>query len=269
MTTPTTGRAYLDAVLEQPGSVLAFAHRGGTDHEGYGGLENTLVAFERAVALGYHYLETDVHVTADGVLLAFHDDVLDRVTDRVGRIDSLRYADVRGALIGGRAEIPRLADLFDAVPGVRFNIDLKSAGAVRALADFIAVREAHDRVLIGSFDRARMREFRRVTAGRVATSATPSEVATFLAVPNAAVARRVAGDFDALQVPHRHGRLRVTTRSLVRRAHAAGLHVHVWTIDEPEEMRLLLDLGVDGLVTDRIDVLKDVLVERGQWGAAR
>lgn len=266
MTSPTTGRAYLDAVLEHPGSVLAFAHRGGAYHPDIEGLENTLAAFEHAVALGYRYLETDVHVTADGVLLAFHDEVLDRVTDRVGSIGGLRYADVRGALIGGREEIPRLDALFDALPAdVHFNIDLKSDGSVTALADFVAARDARDRVLVGSFSRSRMRDFRRVTAGRVATSATPSEVAAFLAVPNAALAKRLAGDFDALQVPRRRGRVRVVTPGLLRRAHAVGTHVHVWTIDEPDEMRELLDLGVDGLITDRTDVLKAVLAERGQW----
>ncbi len=265
MIPPTTGRAYLDAVLDQPGSVLALAHRGGAAHPEITGLENTLPAFEHAVALGYRYLETDVHVTSDGVLLAFHDAVLDRVTDRQGELALLPYADVRTARIGGRVEIPRLADLFDALPEARFNIDVKAEGAVRAMADFIAARQAWDRVLIGSFSTARMRHFRASTGGRVATSATPVEVAAFLAAPNAAIARRVGRGFDALQVPHRRGRLRVVTPRVVRRAQAAGKHVHVWTVDEAEEMHELLDRGVHGLITDRTDVLKDVLVERGQW----
>ncbi|MEO9323891.1 glycerophosphodiester phosphodiesterase family protein [Nocardioides sp. C4-1] len=258
-TPPRTGRRYLDDALEQPGAVLALAHRGGAYHPDIEGLENTLEAFRHAVALGYRYLETDVHVTADGVLLAFHDDVLDRVSDRQGAIATLTHVDVREARIGGREEVPTLARLLDELPGVRFNIDLKSDGAVRPLADVIAARDLWDDVLVGSFAHERMREFRRLTEGRVATSATPREVVTFLA----GVRRRA--DFDALQVPHRRGRVLVTSARLVRRAHAARKHVHVWTIDEAAEMRELLDLGVDGLFTDRTDTLKDVLVERGQW----
>lgn len=268
MTSPRTGRTYLDAVLDQPGSVLAFAHRGGAYHPEIEGLENTLAAFDHAVTLGYRYLETDVHVTRDGVLLAFHDDVLDRVTDSSGSIERSTYAAVRGARIGGREEIPSLAALFDAFPNARFNIDLKSGGAVRALADFVAARHAWDRVLVGSFSRARLSEFRRLTRGLVATSATPPEVAAFLAAPTAAVAARVGAGFEALQIPHRQGRLVVTSPRLVRRAHHVGKHVHVWTIDRAEEMRELIDRGVDGLFTDRTDVLKSVLVEDGRWREA-
>ncbi len=259
VTSPTTGRRYLDEVLDPPGSVLAFAHRGGVYHPEIEGLENTLQAFRHAYALGYRYLETDVHVTADGVLLAFHDAALDRVTDQQGVIAGLTHAEIRRARIGGREEVPTLAALVEELPGVRFNIDVKADGAVRPLADFVAARGLEDDVLVGSFSRSRMREFRRLSGGRVATSAAPAEVAAFLAVP------RRAAPFDALQIPHRRGPLVVASARLVRRAHAAGKHVHVWTVDAPEEMRELLDRGVDGLFTDRTDVLKDVLVERGQW----
>ena len=266
MTVPPTGFAYLDRVLDPPGSVLAFAHRGGAYHPEIEGLENTLAAFRHAVGLGYDYLETDVHVTRDGVLLAFHDSVLDRVTDRRGEIAALSLREVREALVGGREAVPTLAELFDAFPHARFNIDLKSEGAVPALADFIAARDAWDRVLVGSFSRRRTARFRELTGGRVPTSATPGQIAAFRLLPSARLAALVAGrGADALQVPHRRGRLLVVTPGLVRRAHAAGRHVHVWTIDEAAEMRELLDRGVDGLFTDRTDILKAVLVQRGQW----
>ncbi len=266
MTATATGFAYLDEVLAQSGAVLAFAHRGGAFHPENEGLENTLAAFKLAVALGFDYLETDVHVTRDGVLLAFHDSVLDRVTDRQGQIADLDYEDVRSALIGGREQVPPLADLFDGFPDARFNIDIKSAGAVPALAEFIAARVAWDRVLVGSFSQRRMNEFRRLTGGRVATSATPAEVAAFVLAPTGRIADLLTrGRVAALQIPHRRGRWVVATPALVRRAHAAGKHVHVWTIDDPDEMRELLDRGVDGLMTDRTDVLRSVLLERGQW----
>ena len=166
MTSPRTGRAYLDAVLEHPGAVLAMAHRGGAGHPDLIGLENTRTAFAHAISLGYDYLETDVHATADGVLMAFHDDVLERVTDHTGSIATSTYDVVREARIAGREEIPTLDSLFEAFPTAKFNIDLKSAGAVRTLADFLAARRVHDRVLVGSFSRARMRECRRRCSGR-------------------------------------------------------------------------------------------------------
>lgn len=252
---------YLDAPLP-----LAFAHRGGAYHPEIEGLENTLAAFRHAVALGYTYLETDVHVTRDGVLLAFHDTVLDRVTDRTGSVAEVTYAEVQQALIGGAEPVPTLAELFDAFPDARFNIDLKSAGAVDALAAFVEERRAWDRVLVGSFSARRLEAFRRRTRGRVATSAHPLEVAAFVLSPTAAVARLLTrGQPRALQVPHRQGAFVVASERLVRRAHAAGLQVHAWTIDDPIEMNLLLDRGVDGIMTDRTDILRDVLRARGQW----
>ncbi|MBC9733899.1 glycerophosphodiester phosphodiesterase [Nocardioides marmotae] len=266
MTAPRTGWAYLDEVLATPGSVLAFAHRGGAYHPDIEGLENTRAAFAHAVGLGYDYLETDVHVTADGVLLAFHDAVLDRVTDLRGAIADLTYAEVRRAHVGGREEVPTLAELVTAFPQARFNVDLKSDGAVDALARFVEDHRAHDRLLVGSFVQSRVRRFRTLTAGRVPTAATPAEIVAFRLLPSGRLAdlvtrRRVA----ALQVPHRRARWVIATPGLVRRAHRAGKHVHVWTIDAPEEMELLLDRGVDGLMTDRTDLLRDVLVRRGQW----
>ena len=256
---PDTG--YLDS--PRP---LAFAHRGGAYHPEIEGLENTLAAFAHAVHLGYTYLETDVHVTSDGVLLAFHDTVLDRVTDRTGNVADRTYDEVQQALIAGREPVPTLAQLFDAFPGARFNIDLKSAGAVEALAAFIEEREAWHRVLVGSFSARRMGAFRRRTAGRVATSAHPLEVVAFVVSPSGRLARWLTrGRPLALQVPHRRGRLVVVSPGLVRRAHAAGVQVHVWTIDDPIEMNTLLDRGVDGIMTDRTDILRDVLRARGQW----
>lgn len=262
VTPPRTGRAFLD----EPSTVLAFAHRGGAFHPELEGLENTLAAFRHAVALGYEYLETDVHATRDGVLLAFHDRVLDRVTDGTGEIAALTYAEVRGALINGSERVPTLAQLFDEFPDARFNIDLKAPAAVRPLAEFLEARSLHDQVLVGSFSGASLRAFRTLTRGRVATSAHPLEVVTFLLSPSGRLADLLTRrKVDALQVPHRRGPVRVAGSWLIRKAHRAGKHVHVWTVDDPAEMRELLDRGVDGLMTDRTDLLKEVLVARGQW----
>jgi glycerophosphoryl diester phosphodiesterase len=263
---PATGHAYLDAVLEHPGSVIAMAHRGGARHPDLAGLENTLFAFRHAVALGYRYLETDVHVTRDGSLVAFHDSVLDRMTDRPGELASLHADELAEARIAGEHAVPSMAELLEELPGCRFNIDLKAPGSVAALADLLDRTNAHERVCVGSFSSASLHRFRRLTGGRVATSAAPVEVAQFLSTSWPVLRRLVRRPpFGVLQIPRRRGRVPLVTRSLVRRAHAAGVHVHVWTVDEASEMEELLDLGVDGLITDRTDVLKDVLGARGLW----
>jgi len=266
---PRTGFAYLDRVLDQPGSVLALAHRGGAYHPDLEGLENTLAAFRHAVALGYDHLETDVHVTRDGVLLAFHDSVLDRVTDHTGAVADMTLADVRRARVGGREEVPTLAELLDALPDACFNIDVKSDASAPALAEFVAERNAWDRVLAGSFSQRRTDELRRLTGGRLATPATPAEAAAFRALPSGRLAGLVTRDrVAAVQVPHFRKGVRIVTPGLVRRAHRAGAHVHVWTVDDPAEMHELLDRGVDGIITDRTDILRDVLISRGQWRGA-
>jgi glycerophosphoryl diester phosphodiesterase len=276
-TSPVTGYPYLDAVLDRPGSVIAMAHRGGALHPEIPGMENTLHAFEHAVALGYRYLETDVHASKDGVLLAFHDAALDRVTDTSGRLADLTAEQISAVRIGGEHAVPTMAELLESFPGCRFNIDLKSEGAIEPLVTLLDRTRAHDRVCVGSFSWSRIRAFRRATDGRVATAAAPAEVAAFLVPVPGRLLRVTAGRAaQVLQVPWRHRQRRVTvvTPAFVRRAHDAGVHVHVWTgdehsqwvsIDEPESMHTLLDMGVDGLITDRTDVLKQVLLSRGQW----
>ena len=260
MTRPRTGFPFLDSVLDQPGSVLAFAHRGGAYHPDLEGLENTLTAFQHAVDLGYAYLETDVHVTRDGTLLAFHDAALDRVTAHTGKVAELSYAEVAEAVVGEREKVPTMDSLLEEFPGVRFNIDLKSDAAVPALAELVRRHGAYDRVCVGSDRR---------TTGSAGSSATgsPRLPARWTSACSASSPRVVdaltRGRGAALQVPHRRGRLTVVTEALVARAHALGRHVHVWVVDEPDHMHELLDLGVDGLMTDRTDLLRDVLVARG------
>lgn len=264
MERPVTGFDYLDDVAAP--AIIAMAHRGGAEHPDLPGMENTTAAFRHAVALGYGYLETDVHVTASGDLVAFHDDVLDRVSDGSGRIAAVTAEVVARARIAGDHPIPLLADLLEEFPTSRFNIDLKATGTAAALARLLDRTGAGSRVCVGSFSAANLAEFRRLTGGTVATSAAPAEVAAFLALPMGRLARLVTRRrVAALQVPARHRGIPVVTRSLVRTAHAAGAHVHVWTIDDPAEMRSLIDLGVDGLITDRTDLLKDLLVEQGLW----
>ncbi|MFP5281963.1 MAG: glycerophosphodiester phosphodiesterase family protein [Actinomycetes bacterium] len=256
--------AYFDAPF------LALAHRGGAHYPPNLGRENTAHAFGEAVALGYRYLETDVHATADGELLAFHDDRLDRVTNATGKIGDLPYARVREALVHGIDPIPRLADLLEAFPATRFNLDAKSAAAVEPLARVVAEHEAYDRVCVGSFGVRRLHRLRRLLGPRVASSASPAGVAWYRFAPWLAWALRSPA--AALQIPLSYRlagrRVQVLTPTLLRAAHRTGKQVHIWTIDDATQMDSLIDAGVDGIVTDRPDRLKTVLVRRGRWAGS-
>ncbi len=240
---------------------LAFAHRGGAA----GGLENSMAAFQQAVDLGYRYLETDVHATADGVLLAFHDHTLDRVTDARGRVAQLPYRQVAQARIGGREPIPRLEDLLGAWPQVRVNVDVKEQAAIGPLIDAVRRTGAIDRICVASFSDARLRAVRGTLGPTLCTSLGPSRATALRLASYAGLRRLVPRDIPCAQLPNRVGPYRVVDRRLVRAAHRGGLAVHVWTIDDPAEMHRLLDLGVDGLMTDRIDTLRAVLLDRGSW----
>ena len=247
---------FLDAPLP-----LAFAHRGGAA----AGDENTAAAFERAITLGYRYVETDVHATADGVPVVFHDATLDRVTGRAGQVAALRWADLRTVRVGGSAAVPRLDEVLDAWPEIRFNIDVKADAGAEPTVEAVRRAAAQDRVLLASFSDARLAELRRLAGPAVATSlgrraVTRMRIASLAGLPVPRPASAVAA-----QVPVRHGRVRVVDDRFVRSAHRTGLQVHVWTIDDPAEMERLLDLGVDGLMTDRIEVLREVYQRRGHW----
>jgi glycerophosphoryl diester phosphodiesterase len=247
---------------------VALAHRGGALFEPNVGLENTLTAFRRAVDLGYTHVETDVHLTRDGRLVAFHDERLDRVTDRPGLLGELTWEEIGRARFPSGEGVPLLTDVIDALPGTRLNIDLKSPGTAGPLWELIEQRGLHDLMCVGSFSQRSITEFRRLARGRVATAASQLGTALMTFGPRW-FSRVLHTPADVFQVPTttviRGRTVRIVTRRFVDAAHAVGKQVHVWTIDERDEMHRLLDLGVDGLVSDRIDVLREVLEERGQW----
>lgn len=247
---------YLDAPTP-----LAFAHRGGAADA----LENTAEAFARAVALGYRYIETDVHATADGVAVVLHDATLRRVAGVPGRVSRLRWADLRQVRVGGAAAVPRLDEVLDAWPQVRFNIDVKADPAARPAVAALRRTGAGDRVLLASFSDRRLRRLRALTGGAVATSLGVREAARLRIAAATGRPLRPPPTAVAAQVPLRYGRLRVVNHRFVAYAHRLGLHVHVWTINDPTEMHELLDLGVDGIMTDHIHVLREVYLDRGLW----
>lgn len=245
------------AFLEHTG-VLAFAHRGDSE----AAPENTAAAFESAVAQGFQYLETDVHCTRDGVLLAFHDDRLDRVTSDRGRIAALDYSVIARARVHGREPIPLLEELLAAFPLTRFNIDPKSDKAVEPLIEVIRKTRAQERVCIGSFSDKRLRHIRAALPGICTSMATFETTRARLAsigVPTGALQAACA------QVPVWWNGIKVVDHRFIRAMKARGLHTHVWTVNQREEMNRLLDLGVEGLMSDRPAVLKSVLRSRGQW----
>jgi glycerophosphoryl diester phosphodiesterase len=251
---------------------LAFAHRGGS----LLWPENTIVAFRGAVEMGYRYLETDLHATRDGALVLLHDDTLERTTDGSGPVWEHTLAELKRfdaghhfSPDGGRTypyrgqgvTVPTLEEVLEAFPEVRLNVEIKQEQppAVQAVADFIERRGLQDRLLVAAFRDRVVREFRSASGGYVATSAARGEARRFWLASRLRLERLLPVPYDALQVPARYGTRTVVDRRFVEAAHRRGLHVHVWTVDEPEEMRWLLGLGVDGLMSDRPDLLLEAV----------
>ena len=222
-----------------------------------------MAAFEHAVALGYRYLETDVQATADGVLVTFHDDSLDRMTDHRGVVRDLPWSVVGRARVGGEHPIPRLEDLLGTWPQARVNIDPKHDAAVNPLVEVLRRTASTSRVCIGSFSDRRLARIRRQLGPDLCTSLGPFGVARLKAAAVGLPVGVLPG--ACAQVPVSTRGVTVTDGPLVRAAHERGMQVHVWTIDDAAEMERLLDLGVDGLMTDRPLVLKRVLERRGAW----
>lgn len=290
---------------------LRFAHRGSTILWP----ENTMTAFQGAVDLGCIYIETDLHVTKDGVIVMFHDDYLERLTNGSGPVKDWLWQDLQkldaayyfkpgtglsppteptpshrgkpgksGTKSGDRLSsptdpppphgagrsaapenseafplrnkgirIPSLEEAMTTFPKVMFNLDLKQPGIEQVVADFISAKGFEDRVLIASFKDKRVRRCRKLLNNRAASSAGAFEAACFWAASRLGISRNTAA--DALQVPVRQGRTTIVDRKFIDAAHERGIQVHVWTVNDPEEMRSLIEMGVDGIVTDRIDLL--------------
>jgi glycerophosphoryl diester phosphodiesterase len=246
------GRSSL--FLGDPGPI-ALAHRGGAKEA----VENSPAAFERAVSLGFRFIETDVRATRDGHAVVLHDATLDRTTDLAGAVSSLPLAHVQRTVLADGTTPVTLLEALHRWPTVRFNVDVKDDHGIVPFLSAVDAADAWHRVCAAAFSTARLRRLRALGGPRLITSMGPTEVARLV------VGMPVRSPAVAAQVPREQGRIPVVTRRFVQRAHARGLHVHVWTIDDPGGMEQLLDLGVDGLVTDRPSVLRAVLERRGMW----
>ncbi|WP_205633151.1 glycerophosphodiester phosphodiesterase [Enhygromyxa salina] len=262
----------------QSRGLACLAHRGGAASHP----ENTLDAFRAGLDAGCQWIETDLHMTRDGHIVCFHDDRLDRTTNGHGEIRRLTLAQLRRLDAGyhftldGRSypfrdkgvTVPTLEEVVGLDPEVRVNLDIKQRrpAIVAELWRQIEALQIHDRVLVGSSDLTSLRAFRRLAGGRVASSACTSEVFAFWLAARAGLSARVPIEpieYDALQVPVSFHGLQVITSAFVRAAHQRGLQVHVWTIDETEQMRWLIRLGVDGIVTDHPQRLAALVSELG------
>jgi glycerophosphoryl diester phosphodiesterase len=223
--------------------------------------ENTLLAFVKALAAGATYLETDVHASKDGVAVLSHDPNLVRTAGHKVRVNQLTLAQLRTIDLGEGQTFSTLSELLDAFPEARFNIDIKSLDAGRPAAEAILRAGATNRVLITSFNAKRRHSAVKLLPG-VASSCSPGEI--IIAVIGAklrlsAVVRWALRHVTAVQVPVRSVGVRIATRGVIARFHEAGREVHIWTINDVAQMKRLLDLGVDGLFTDRIDLALGLL----------
>lgn len=255
---------------------LTFAHRGGA------GLwpENTLDAFRAALELGCSHLETDLRVTLDGHIVLCHDERLERTTNGSGEVSAHTLSELQRLDAGYRfspdgssfpargrgMRIPTLAELVDAAPHARFNVELKERGRPdlpRALWAFIEEQRLHDRIVVAAEKYPLIRDFRRHSQGSVATSASRRECLRFWLYSRLGVEGGLDIRYQALQIPGEVRDFRFLTPRLLAAARRLGIAVHVWTIDDPEEMHRLLDAGVDGLMSDYPDRLLAVVRQRG------
>lgn len=263
--------SFKDYPYFREGQFLPFAHRGGSRRFP----ENTRASFEGAMGLGFRHIETDVHLSADGHLVVFHDATVERTTDGRGAVASMTLAELRKLDVGyrfspGDGSFPyrgqglgvlTLEEAFLLSPDLYFNVEMKGSALplADALHEFISAHGVHERVLAAAADDRLTKRFRSIAGERVPTSPGASGITRFWASARAGLHRRLSFPFQALQVPIHHGVLQVVTPRFVDAAHEVGLAVHVWTIDDPTQMRWLRDIGVDGIMTDRPEVLQQTV----------
>ncbi|MDP9480410.1 MAG: glycerophosphodiester phosphodiesterase [Actinomycetota bacterium] len=252
-----------------------FAHRGASARAP----ENTMEAFRFAAASGARGLETDVHMTLDGHVVAIHDDSVDRTTDGDGLVREMTLAELKGLDAGYRftagggatypyrgrgVRVPEIGEVFREFPGLAVNIEIKEnqTGVEEALLGIIEEEGAEERALVVSGRARPVKRFRKLSGGKVRTGASAREIVTFYYLSRLHLEGFLQPPYDALQVPVERRGTRVVTPRFLEAAHARGVRVDVWTIDDPGEMRRLLDLGADAIMTNRPEVLEEVLRAR-------
>lgn len=265
---PAPEHPYYGGDLNYP---LVIAHQGGGDL--WPG--NTLFAFQNAAALGVDVLEMDLHITADGILVIMHDETVDRTTDGSGEIESMTLDEIKqldagynwsidnGVTYPFRGQgitVPTLEEIFTTFPDYRMTIEIKKTNASMAkpFCEKIRKYNMQDKVLVASFHDERMKEF-RAECPEVATSSAKNETTVFVLMTKPFLGGFYSPKFHALQVPERSSGITVMTEAFVQAAHSRNLAVEPWTINDEETMRKFIDWGVDGIITDRPDIMLEIL----------
>lgn len=233
---------------------LAIAHRGGASLA----LENSLAAFNVSYALGFRYLETDVRVTRDGVPVLFHDADLRRVFGRKESVGQMLYSDLP-------VQVPTLEAALRTFADARFTVDIKDSGSIWAISDVLRRTRAARRVCVAGAWDGTLRELSDAVGPDLSVAMGWRSLSLLLASSHSRVRLVRRGRSTFVHIPHRLGRLRIFVDGVVEHAHDAGVRIIVWTVNDPHEMHRLLDVGVDGIITDRPDVLREVLIARGSW----
>lgn len=250
---------------------LVIAHQGG---DGVWPGE-TMLAYQNSVDLGADVLEMDIHITKDGELILMHDETVDRTTDGTGEIESMTLEELKkldaaydwspdeGQTFpyrGQGIQIATLEEVFQAFPDKHMTIEIKKTNTSMAkpFCDLIRKSNMQDKVLVASFHDDRLKEF-RAECPEVATSSAKNETTVFVLLTKAYLGGLYSPKFYSLQVPEVSGGITVMTPAFVRTAHARNLAVEPWTINDAETMRKLIDWGVDGIITDRPDIMMEVL----------
>ncbi len=228
--------------------------------------ENTLLAFQHAVDAGAEYVETDVHASADGECVIAHDPDLTRVAGRPAKVQELTLAQLRAVDLGNGQGFCSLSEALEAFPRTRFNIDVKSAAAVAPTIAAIRGANASDRVLVSSFDERRRAAALAGLPGVVSSASARLFARALIAgkLGLSPLVRSALRGVVAVQVPERALGLTITTPRMLRQLHSAGVEVHIWTVNDPARIAELLDLGVDGIVTDRADLALEVVRRRAE-----
>jgi glycerophosphoryl diester phosphodiesterase len=238
---------------------LAFAHRGGNEFAP----ENSFRAFKSAVDIGYKYLETDVHLTKDGFLIAFHDDTLDRVTDKSGLIRDLTLSEIKKAKIAGTDEIPLLSELLNSFTDCFFNIDCKVDETVQPLINLINNKDFINRVCIGSFSQKRINFIRKSLGKEVKTSMGPAEVILSKFLSYTSLGYNFKSSYTSIPI-RRYG-INLLDERNISYLKSNNQKVIAWTINDEDQMKMLINIGIDGIMTDNLTLLKKVLIEESLW----
>ena len=238
---------------------LAFAHRGGNEFAP----ENSFRAFKSAVDIGYKYLETDVHLTKDGFLIAFHDDTLDRVTDKSGLIRDLTLSEIKKAKIAGTDEIPLLSELLNSFTDCFFNIDCKVDETVQPLINLINNKDFINRVCIGSFSQKRINFIRKSLGKDVKTSLGPAEVILSKFLSYTSLGYNFKSSYTSIPI-RRYG-INLLDERNIKYLKSNNQKVIAWTINDEDQMKMLINIGIDGIMTDNLTLLKKVLIEESLW----